>query len=133
MNRKDRKSRGGRSFAKRVETQLQKIDGQFGVELLKARDALVKKELILDAMRRNGYTFIDCCQCRIPKEIEGSKMPLLKACFGSHAYPILKALCNKWPSAVVQPCFRTSYRVLRDSGNFRLIGNDGPFGSWRLQ
>lgn len=133
MNRKHPKAKGGDSLGSRVVRHLRLVDGRFDKEYDAKGDAIVKKSRVLDAMKRNGYTFIDCCQCKIPDPPTGPKMPLLRACFKSYACGVVVALCTRFPEAVVQPYFKTSYKVLKECGLFYRVGEGGPFGSWRLK
>jgi hypothetical protein len=141
MNRKDPASGGGDSLPTRVWEVIQKNgDKQLSEDIAgiderldKTSKAIAKKGLILDAMKRNGCAFLDCCQC-ITTQKKGSKRErLLESCFKTHALGILATLHINHPDAVIVPCYQTCDKILEDCGHFDEVDGKGRYRSWKMK
>lgn len=141
MNRDDPAAGGGDSLATKVWTIIRENGDKQLFEDIKGIDkkldknskAIVKKGHILDAMKRNGCAFLDCCQC-ITTQKKGSKRKrLLENCFDRYTLGILATLSTNHPDAVIVPCYQTCDKIMEKCGRFDEVDGKGPYKSWKMK
>jgi len=141
MNRGDPASGGGDGLATIVWTYLRnsgdrQLDGDIAnidERINPSGRAIAKKGLILDAMKRDGCGFLDCCQCITTKKKGSMRRKLLDRCFTNHTLGVLVDLCANHPDAVVVPCYQTCDEILEESGCFYEVPGKGRHRSWKMK